>query len=158
MKAKNRLMLASTVLAVVVANGMPALAAMFGALSWSEVVDNLPVFNLVFVIPAVPAALLSAWIQAKDPDLTDGLLALQAAGLVLLTLVAYFVATLVWLPLVERLSAHVLPATWRMPHLPGDSATVLFQTLLIGFMALLPGWLSAVVAVRWAKVVRPATA
>lgn len=151
-------MLASTVLAVILANGMPAVAAMFGGLSWLEVVDSLPVFNLVLVVPAVPAALLSAWIQARDPDLVDGVPALQAAGLVLLTLVAYFLATLVWLPLVERLSAHALPATWRMPHLPGDPASVLFQTLLIGFMAVLPGWLLAVVAVRWAKAARPAMA
>jgi len=158
MKAKNRLMLASVALVVILANAMPVVAAMFGALSWSEVVGGLAVFNLVFVVPAVPAALLSAWVQAKDPDLVDGLPVLQAAGLVLLALVAYYLATLAWLPLVERLSAHALPATWRMPHLPGDPASVLFQTLLIGFMAVLPGWLLAVVAVRWAKAARPAMA
>lgn len=158
MKAKNRLMLASAALAVILANAMPVVGAMFGALSWSEVVDGLPVFNLVFVVPAVPAALLSAWVQARDPDLLDGAPVLQAAGLVLLTLVAYFLATLVWLPLVDQLAAHALPATWRMPHLPVDMATVLFQTVLIGFMVVVPGWLMAVLAMRWARAARPATA
>jgi len=155
MKTKNRLMLASVVLAVILANAIPAMGAMFGALSWAEVVNSIPAFNLVFVVPVVPAAVLAAWLQAKDPDLVRGLPTLHAAGLVLLTLVAYFLATLAWLPVIEKLA---LPATWRMPHLPADAATALFQTLLIGFMAVVPGWLLAVMAVRWARAARPATA
>ena len=151
MNTRMRLMLASVLAAVIVGNGLPVLGALLGVLSWGEVVRGLPVLNLVFVLPAVPAALASAWIHAHDPDLDDGAPALLSASLVLVTFAAYFLATLAWLPVVEVLSSHVLPPGLVMPQLPQSGAVVLFQTLLLAIMGAVPAWLLGVASVRWAK-------
>lgn len=151
MSAKMRLMFASVFAAVVVANAIPMVSAAFGALSWAEVIDGMPVFNLVFVVPAVPAALLSAWMHAHEPDAREGTSSILAASLVLVAFVVYFLATLAWVPVVGALSDRVLPATMPMPHLPQGAATTLFQTLLLAFIAAFPAWVLGVAAVRWAR-------
>lgn len=146
---KRKLMIGSAVAAIAAGNLVPVASAALGALSWTEVWQGLALFNVFLVVPAVPAALLAAWVYSGDPDIRDGSPYINAMGITLLGFIGYFVVQLGWIPAMEAFA----PSEWvsRGPRSPQGPALMLFQTVIVAFLAFVPAWMLASLAVRWAQ-------
>jgi len=143
MHTRFRLVVSTTLATIAAANLLPALGAALGLLSWHEVTGNLSTFNFLFVLPAIPAAVLAAAFHSADPGLRSDPIYLSAFGVMLIGFVAYFLASLAWAPLVRAL----FPELW--PGVPNGTASILFQTLVIAFLSFIPVLVIEILAVRW---------
>ena len=103
MNATRKLMLASAVMMLVLANLFLLAGALLNPVEWTQALRIVPDFNLVYALPAVLAAALAAVPVARDPDFFEAPPAFAAAAVLLLAFVAYFLLALGWFPLMKSI-------------------------------------------------------
>jgi len=145
MKSQTRLLIGTALGALLVGNALPIIGAVTGTITWPEVRSGFLVLNLFLVLPAVPPALLAAWIQSHDPDLYALPAWLNSLSIVLLAIFGYAVSTV----LVNNFAAPTFTHSAPL-FLPKNIGPAMFQTLIIGVIVFVPAWLIESSIVRWA--------
>lgn len=133
MNATRKLMLASAVMMLGLANLFLLAGALLNPVEWTQALRIVPDFNLVYALPAVLAAALAAVPVARDPDFIEAPPAFAAAAVLLLAFVAYFLLALGWFPLMKSIGM-------VSPKMQTEASITLFMTMLGMACLAIPAW------------------